>query len=234
MAEIRINKYLSDRKICSRREADRLVEAGKVLVNGKAAMLGQKVSEKDKVEIVGGKRKLMDKYEYYLFYKPVGVVSHKTAKGETEAREFAGLSRKFAPVGRLDKASEGLMLLTNDGRIVDRLLNPKYKHEKEYIVKADKYIKEHDIKILARGVDIEGYRTMPAKVRRLSENKIAITLQEGKKHQIRRMLSALGYKTESLKRVRIGRFKIGNLKEGEVRKLKDSEVRSFLQSLWLQ
>ena len=231
---VRINKYLSDKQICSRREADRLIEKGLVFVNGKKAKIGQKINKGDKVEIKGGAKKIKSKYKYFLFYKPEGIVSHKTNKGETEAREYAKLPKEFAPVGRLDKKSTGLMLLTNDGRIVDRLLNPKYKHEKEYIVVADKYIKNQDIKKLERGVNIEGYITLPARVKRLGNRKISITLQEGKKHQIRRMLAALGYQTVSLKRIRIDNLKLGNLKPGEKRELKGKELKTFLENLGIK
>ena len=231
--QVRINKFLSDEKICSRRAADRLIESGKVFVNGKRAILGQKIDpEKDKVEIKG-KKQLAENYKYFLYYKPVGIVSHKSSKGETEAREDAGLPKDYAPVGRLDKASEGLMLLTNDGRVTDRLLNPKYKHEKEYIVQVDKNIKMQIIKHLERGVDIEGYITKPAKARKLGARKLKIILQEGKKHQIRRMLAALGYQVLSLKRVRIMNLSIGSLLPSQKRELKGDELKSFLNSLGL-
>ena len=229
-SKIRINKYLSDKKICSRRMADRLIEKGLVFVNGKRAQIGQKVSEKDKI-VVKGADALKKSYKYYLFYKPVGYVSHKTSKEQKDARDLAGLDSSFAPVGRLDKASEGLMLFTNDGRIVDRLLNPKYEHEKEYIVWTDKYVKESDLKRLAKGVNIEGYITKPAKTRRLSDKSFRIILKEGKKHQIRRMLAALGYKTENLKRVRIMHMKLKNLKPGQKRKLSEKEKKELLSKL---
>ncbi len=229
---VRINKYLSDKKICSRRQADRLIEKGLVLVNGKVAKIGQKINpEKDKVEIKGGAESIKKQYKYILFNKPLGIVSHKTAKEQVDAREFLTLPKGFAPVGRLDKKSTGLMLLTNDGRIVDKLLNPKYDHEKEYIVRVDKYIKNQDIKKLQRGVNIEGYVTMPAKVKRINDNTIKIILKEGKKHQIRRMLAALGYVTKSLKRVRIMNLRLGSLKEGESRELTEKERKELLNSL---
>ncbi len=224
MGNIRINKYLSDKKICSRREADRLIESGCVFVNGKKAVLGQKVSEEDNVEVKGVKKE----YKYYAYYKPVGVVSHKTSPNDIEARQDAGLSNDFAPVGRLDKSSHGLMILTNDGRIVDKLLNPKYSHEKEYIVRTDKYIKEGDLKKMSKGVCIEGYTTRPAKVKRISDKEFRIVLMEGKKHQIRRMLAALGYVTESIKRVRMQNILLKGLKAGAKREIKGDELKEFL------
>ncbi len=231
--QVRINKYLSDKKICSRRAADRLIESGKVFVNGKRAKLGQKIDpEKDKL-IVKGEKNLKSQYKYYLYYKPIGIVSHKTSKGEIEAREDAGLSSDFSPVGRLDKASEGLMLLTNDGRIVDRLLNPKYEHEKEYIVEVDKNLKMQAIKHIERGVKIETYKTKPAKAQKLATRKLRIILKEGKKHQIRRMLAALGYQVVNLKRVRIMNLKLSSLKPGQKVQLDGKVLNELLNSLGL-
>ena len=230
-SEIRINKYLSDRQICSRRQADRLIEKGLVLVNGKKAVLGQKLSPADKVTLKNEARVLQSKYKYYIYNKPVGIVSHKTAENEREAREVLKLPKDFAPVGRLDKTSEGLLFLSNDGRIVDRMLNPKYKHEKEYMVWVDKNIKNRDIKRLQTGVDIEGYLTRPARAEKLSERKLRIVLYEGKKHQIRRMLAALGYVVKRLKRVRIMNLKLGDLRVGQVRELSEEEKRELSDNL---
>jgi len=227
---VRINKFLSDQKLCSRRMADRLIEKGLVFINGKKASIGQKVFKGDKVE-VKNKAELLKRYQYFLYNKPKGIVSHKTAPNEKEAVEDAGLPKSFAPVGRLDKASEGLMLLTNDGRIVNKILNPKHKHEKEYIVHTDKYIKNSDLKKLERGVNIEGYTTLPAKTKRISSNIFKIILNEGKKHQIRRMLAALGYKVLKLKRVRIMHLKLGSLAPGEKRKLTKQEQQELLSKL---
>ncbi len=227
---VRINKFLSDQKLCSRRMADRLIEKGLVFINGKKASIGQKVFKGDKVE-VKNKAELLKKYQYFLYHKPKGIVSHKTTPNEKEAVEDAGLPKSFAPVGRLDKASEGLMLLTNDGRIVNKILNPKHKHEKEYIVHTDKYIKNSDLKKLERGVNIEGYTTLPAKTKRISSNIFKIILNEGKKHQIRRMLAALGYKVLKLKRVRIMHLKLGSLVPGEKRKLTKQERQELLSKL---
>ncbi len=231
--QLRINKFLSDKKLCSRREADRLIEKGKVFVNGKKAKIGQKIDpSQDKVEIKN-KKDILSRYKYYLYFKPRGIVSHKTRDTDTEAREAAGLNRDFAPVGRLDKASRGLILLTNDGRVVDRLLNPKYEHEKEYIVLVDKNLKMRDIKRLAKGVDIEGYRTKEAKAYKLSDRKLRIILKEGKKHQIRRMLAVLGYQVQDLKRVRIMNLNIKNLKEGQAKELNGKELKDFLSRIGL-
>ncbi len=231
--QVRINKFLSDQKLCSRREADRLIEKGQVFVNGKKAQIGQKIDPlHDKVEIKNIKD-ILGRYKYYLYFKPKGIVSHKTCKADVEAREAAGLGKSFAPVGRLDKESRGLMLLTNDGRVTDRLLNPKYEHEKEYIVLVDKNLKMQDIKRLSKGVNIEGYTTKEAKAYKLSDRKLRIILKEGKKHQIRRMLAALGYQVKDLKRVRVMNLNLKNLKEGEVKELKGKELKDFLYRIGL-
>ncbi len=230
---IRINKALSDRKICSRREADRLISKGKVFVNGKKAILGQRILPKDKISIKGGIKKIKSNYRYYIYNKPQGIVSHKTSDNETEAREAAGLSGDFAPVGRLDKASEGLLFLTNDGRVVDKMLNPKNKHDKEYIVKVDKDVKSQVIKKIKQGVDIEGYKTLPAIAQKINNRTLRIILQEGKKHQIRRMLANLGYTTIYLKRTRIMELKLGNLPVGDIREVRGKELNKFLSQLGL-
>ncbi len=230
---IRINKYLSDKKICSRREADRLIEKGRVFVNGKPAQIGQKIARYDKVEIKGGEKSVKSRYKYFILNKPAGYVSHKTLKSHKDAKDLLGLGKSYAPVGRLDKDSRGLLLFTNDGRIVDRLLNPKYKHEKEYEVLVQKRIKDSDIKKLSSGVNIEGYMTKRAKVSRISDKKLRMILHEGKKHQIRRMLAALGYSTLDLLRVRIQNIKLGKLAEGDYRQIKGEELKEFLSSLGL-
>lgn len=231
---IRINKYLADQKIASRREADVLLEAKKVLVNGKVAVIGQKINEGDKVEVKGTSKK----YVYLAYYKGRGIITHSPADGEvdivTRIKNDYGLTDIF-PVGRLDKDSEGLIILTNDGRMTGPLLDPEAKHEKEYEVTIDKPITKMFSTLMSLGVDIEGYRTKPAKVVRIPKNdkKFLLTLTEGKKHQIRRMCAALGYQVQSLKRVRIMSIKIGDLKPNQYRKITGSELKTFLGKLGL-
>ncbi len=218
---IRINRFLLLKHYCSRREADRLIEQSKVTVNGEVAVLGQKVTEGDSVEVVGIKE-----YKYYIFNKPRGIVSHNPQMGEQSVEDVSGLEG-VSPVGRLDKDSHGLMLLTNDGRIVNSILNPEYSHEREYEVVVDKNIKESDLKKLTKGVDIEGYITKEAQSERLSEDSFSLTLTEGKKHQIRRMCAALGYQVKNLKRVRMMHLKL-DVEQGENRALSKEEVDSLL------
>ena len=231
---IRINKYLADHKIASRREADVLLEAKKVLVNGKVAVIGQKINEGDKVEVKGTTKK----YVYLAYYKGRGIITHSPAEGEvdivTRLKKDYSLTDIF-PVGRLDKDSEGLIILTNDGRMTAPLLDPEAKHEKEYEVTIDKPITGMFSTLMALGVDIEGYRTKPAKVVRIpkTDKRFLLTLTEGKKHQIRRMCAALGYQVQSLKRVRIMSIQIGDLKPNQYRKIAGNELKSFLAELGL-
>ncbi len=228
---IRINRYLYLNNICSRRGADKFIQNGEVHINGKVAKLGQKVNKGDKVTIGKTIKNLKENYKYYIYNKPIGVVSHNPQFGEKDAIQDAKLDSNFFPVGRLDKASEGLMLLTNDGRIVNKILNPEFSHKKEYEVKLDKPIKNHDIKILSKGVDIEGYKTKPAQVLKSSEKTLKMTLTEGKKHQIRRMLMALGYQVQNLKRVSIMHLQLKDLRTSQKRELTKQESKVLLKEL---
>lgn len=232
---IRINKYLAEQKIASRREADSLIEKGLVFINGEVAPLGAKVGATDKVEI---KDKLPTK-KYLVYYKGRGVITHSPQTGEIDiASKLAadyGLTDVY-PVGRLDKDSEGLILLTNDGRVTGRLLDPQYAHEREYLVCTDKSVNSWFLRHLESGVDIEGYQTKPAKAQAHPTNKHCFTLvlTEGKKHQIRRMCAALGYQITSLKRTRIAFLELKALKPNQYRKLNQDEINKLLTMLELK
>ena len=228
---IRINRYLYINNICSRREADRMIEKGQIYVNGQKAVLGQKVEESDEVTLSGHARKKVGNYVYYVVNKPRGIESHGVGTDSEDIISKLELTEKVSVVGRLDKDSSGLLLLTNDGRIVDKMLNPKYDHEKEYVVKVDKDLKESFKRKMESGVNIEGYVTKPARITVTASRLFRITLTEGKKHQIRRMLAALGYTTIKLKRVRIMNILLEKLKEGEYRKLTGTEKDVLLKSL---
>ena len=224
-----INKYLASQGYTTRRGADDLVKQGKVFINGRRAKATDKVTEGDKVEVKGYKAPARS---YYAYCKPRGIITHSAQKGEQEIKEFFPISGVF-PVGRLDKDSHGLIILTNDGRITDRLLNPKYDHDKEYMVKVDKLLKPSLKTRLEKGVLIEGYKTAPAKVKLLSEKTFQIILREGKKHQIRRMCAALGYAVTDLKRTRVMNVRLNGLKAGEYRMLEGEELKKFLTLLGL-
>lgn len=230
---IRINKRMADLGFCSRREADTLIEAGKVLVNGRPAIMGQKVTIDDKVELKGGQQK---ERLYYAYYKGRGIITHSPDEHETdivtklaEQHDITGVY----PVGRLDKDSEGLIILTNDGRVTGPLLDPANAFEKEYDVTVDKPFNNWFLKHMAEGVKIERYTTKPAIVAAHKSNprRFNITLTEGKKHQIRRMCAALGYQVQSLKRVRVGDIKLDKLKPNQFRKIAGPELKAFLKSL---
>src|SRR3990167_2515584 len=195
---MRINKYLASKRYCTRREADEIIEKGKVLINGKRAVLGDKVSERDVVEVKFRQKK----YRYFAYNKPRGIITHSTQGDEEDIAMKIPLEGVF-PVGRLDKDSYGLIILTDDGRITDKLLNPEYVHEKEYIVTTKEELKANFKTKMEKGVDIEGYMTKPCTVEVLGATRFAIVLTEGKKHQIRRMCAALGYVVSTLERVRI-------------------------------
>ena len=227
---MRINKYLAQQKIASRREADKLIEAGKVFINGTRANLGDKVEDADKVEVKG----LDKKYVYYAFHKPVGVITHSPQEDEIDIEEYLGRSggpRKVFPLGRLDKASHGLIILTNDGRITEKLLSPEYKHEKEYLVTTKKQLDSSFMRKLSSGVELEDFTTRKCKAEALDSKTFKIILTEGKKHQIRRMVQALGNEVVDLKRVRIMNINLGNLKEGQVRKITEDELDRFLDQV---
>ncbi len=223
---MRINKYLAYKNLCTRREADALIKDGKVLINGVPAKLGDKVQEKDDVQV----RFRVKTYRYYAYHKPRGVITHSAQEGEKEIADVSPVKGVF-PVGRLDKDSSGLIILTDDGRITDKLLNPDYVHEKEYIVTTKEALKSNFNERMEHGVDIEGYTTKECRVNVLGEKRFSIVLTEGKKHQIRRMCAALGYVVATLERVRIMNIHLSGLKPGAHRSITAAELRTFLTSL---
>lgn len=232
---MRLNKYLAHTGVASRREADTLIEKGVVLINGKKAVMGQKVEKNDSVELTS---KTKEK-KYLAYYKGRGIITHSPAEGETDI--ITRLKQDYSitdvnPVGRLDKDSEGLLILTNDGRITGPLLDPEASHEKEYEVTVDKTINGHILTEMERGVDIEGYMTKPAvaKMHPKSKLKFTLILTEGKKHQIRRMCAALGYQVQDLKRIRVANIDLGLLKPNQYRKIAGSELKKFLAELGIE
>ena len=227
---MRINKYLAHEGITTRRGADTLIEKGEVFVNGKKAVIGQQIEATDTVEVRGKKKE----YTYLVYYKPRGVITHSPAPHEediaTRVQKLYKIDGLF-PIGRLDKDSEGLIILTDDGRITGPLLNPEHAHEREYAVTVDKKVTGAFMKKMETGVQIEGYRTKEAVVTRINERTFSIVLTEGKKHQIRRMCAALGYQVQRLARVRILDITQNALKPGQFRILKHQELEHFLEAL---
>ena len=227
---IRINKYLALHGHSTRRGADVLIESKQVFINGKHAVLGDKVEEKDVVEVrLKGKQKV---YKYIAYNKPRGIVTHSAQDGEKEILTEVPVKGVF-PIGRLDKESHGLIILTDDGRITDRLLGPSYKHEKEYVVKTKEKLRSSFKEKMEAGVQIDDEKTAPCRVNILNDFAFKIILTEGKKHQIRRMCVALFQEVLDLQRIRIMNIKITHLAEGDYREIKDEELKTFLHSLEL-
>lgn len=227
---IRINKYLAEKGICSRREADRLIEDGKVNLNGQKATLGAIVTGNDKVEISGETKQLF----YVAYNKPQGIVTNCPQKGEREIKDILKLKFEYFPIGRLDKESRGLILLTNDGRITDRLLSPKRQHEKEYVVEIDRKLRDDDLRQLRQGITLDGgFRTKPCNIRMINDRVFSITLTEGKNRQIRRMCKALDYDVLDLCRVRIMNITLQDMPEGHYKALSGEVLQELLEDLEL-
>ena len=227
---MRINKYLAREGIATRRGADELIARGKVLVNGRVAVLGEKVHKGDTVELKGSSSP--KKFLYYAYNKPVGVITHSPQLGEKDIKQSVPMD--VFPVGRLDKNSSGLIILTNDGRVTDRLLNPDYEHDKEYRVRTLEPLRESFKKTMEQGVDIEGYLTKHCSVRKTGPKSFTITLTEGKKHQIRRMVAALHNTVVELERMRILNIRLDNLASGTWRAIEGDELKTFLAQIGMK
>jgi 23S rRNA pseudouridine2604 synthase len=231
--QIRINKRIKDLGLASRREADEIILSGKVLINGKKANIGDKVSEADKIEIIGENKK----YIYYTFYKPKGVVSHSPQYGEKQVKDFFPdfEKEKLTIIGRLDKHSEGLMFVTNDKRLVERILQPEFAHEREYEVTVQEKISNNMVKLFEKGFTVrDRFVAKPAKVIIKDQYNFNIILTEGKKHQIRLMAGDLHYTVSTLKRVRIMNIKIGKLTSGNYKKVEEKDIKKLLTNLGLK
>ena len=222
----RINKYLSEAGYCSRREADRLINEGKVTINGKTSEIGAKVEESDQVEVEGQRieKSTYQKNIYLAFNKPVGIVC-TTDRGLEPHNiiDFIKYPVRIFPIGRLDKPSEGLIFLTNDGDIVNKILRARNNHEKEYIVSVNREIKKDFIQNMSNGVEILDTITKNCFVKQLGPKKFKIILTQGLNRQIRRMCETLGYKVQSLKRVRIMNIKL-DVPTGKYRELTKDEL----------
>lgn len=224
-SDLRLNKYISESGFCSRREADKLIETGRVSVNGKAAVMGTRVRSSDIVKIDDKLVRPKDDFVYIAFNKPVGVTCTTDRKDPDNIIDFIRFSRRIFPVGRLDKDSQGLILLTSDGDIVNKILRAGNNHEKEYIVKVDKKLTPSFIDGMSNGVKILGTTTKPCRVTREGSNTFRIILTQGLNRQIRRMCAVFGYNVVSLKRIRIMNITIDNIPEGTWRYLSNEEMR---------
>ena len=232
---MRINKYMSAQGVCSRREADRLLEAGRITVDGVTAMCGQQVDD-NSVICIDGSRISDEKPQDVLmaFNKPRGIVCTTTDnQGKNNIVDYIGYDKRIYPVGRLDKDSDGLILLTNNGEITDKILRSVNGHEKEYVVKVNKKITDTFLKSMAEGVYLKelDVTTKPCSISRINNYTFRIILTQGLNRQIRRMCQESGYKVESLTRVRIMNIELGGLKIGEYRIIEGKEKTMLYESL---
>ncbi|MGM0896342.1 MAG: 23S rRNA pseudouridine(2604) synthase RluF [Bacillota bacterium] len=229
---MRINKFLSETGITSRRGADKFIEAGRVEINGQKAELGSKVTPEDEVRVDGKPVQQPERaYVYIALNKPVGITSTTERHIEGNIVDFINHPERIFHVGRLDKDSEGLILMTNDGDIVNEILRAEHEHEKEYIVTVDKPVTDEFLENMESGVEILDTMTLPAKAERIAKHVFKLTLQQGLNRQIRRMCSALGYEVKRLQRIRIMNIRLGNLKVGEWRNLTEEEKLELFRQL---
>ncbi|MCE0453627.1 23S rRNA pseudouridine(2604) synthase RluF [Brevibacillus sp. AF8] len=228
---MRINKFISETGICSRREADKLIEAKRVTINGQLAELGSTVASGDDVRIDGQPLGVKKKDVYIALNKPVGITCTTELHVKGNIIDFVNHPERIFPIGRLDKDSQGLILLTNDGDIVNKILRAENNHDKEYIVTVDKPITANFLHGMANGVRILGTTTKPCKVTKVSDRVFNIVLTQGLNRQIRRMCQAFGYQVRKLERVRIMNIALGNLKLGQWRNLTPKELTDLNKSL---
>lgn len=228
---VSLNKYVSATGRCSRREADRWIEAGRLAINGTTAVKGNRVEKGDQVTVdgqpLGGKPAPV----YLVLHKPAGITSTTDRKDRDNLVDFIRYPQRIFPVGRLDKASTGLLLMTNDGDIVNEILRAEYEHEKEYVVSVHKPLTESFLRRMSGGIPILGTRTKDCTVEQLDVRVFRIVLVQGLNRQIRRMCDFLGYRVTTLKRVRIMNIELGDLPVGEYRELEGEELQSLLEEV---
>ena len=231
---MRLNKHISDTGYCSRREADRLIAEGRVTVNGLRARVGGEVGEGDQILVDGQKLQVRTaakgqrKHVYIALNKPVGVTCTTESTVKDNIVDFVGHEKRIFPIGRLDKDSEGLILLTSNGDIVNEILRAGNKLEKEYLVAVNHPVTDEFLRGMSRGVPIHGQSTLPCKTGKLGKFGFRIVLVQGLNRQIRLMAAHFGLRVKQLMRVRIGNVKLGHLKVGQWRNLTDAELRGLL------
>ncbi|MFS0780414.1 23S rRNA pseudouridine(2604) synthase RluF [Bacillus sp. 1P06AnD] len=228
---MRINKFIGESGITSRRGADKLIAEKRVTINGMVAELGSKVEDGDDVRVDGKPIKTEQQNVYIALNKPVGITSTTERHIKGNIVDFVNHPLRIFHIGRLDKDSEGLILLTNDGDIVNEILRAENKHEKEYIVTVDKPLTTHFLKQMASGVEILDTKTLPCEVKKLSKYVFKIILTQGLNRQIRRMCSALGYEVKGLQRIRIMNIRLDGLKVGQWRDLTEKERTQLFSEL---
>ena len=231
---MRLNKYISEAGLCSRREADRLIAAGRVSVNGERGRVAQELAEGDEVRVDGEKLAVRSatsgkrRHVYIVLNKPVGVTSTTEPGVKGNIVDFVDHEQRIFPIGRLDKDSEGLILLTSNGDIVNEILRAENKLEKEYLVATNRQVSEEFLRGMSRGVPVHGQMTLPCKTGKIGPFGFRITLVQGLNRQIRLMAAHFGHRVKQLVRVRIGPVKLGHLKPGKWRNLTDAELRGLL------
>ena len=228
---IRLNKYIASSGLCSRREADTLIESGKVTINGETAVQGSKVMDGDIVLVNGRKVTPDDDMIYIAFNKPLGVTCTTDKRDPSNIIDYIGFDERIFPVGRLDKNSSGLILLTNDGSIVNKLLRAENGHEKEYLVTVNRPYDKNFLRSMESGVPVLGQLTLPCKLKPSGDKSFKIILHQGLNRQIRRMCEYLGYKVTRLKRIRFMNISLGDLETGKWRYLTASEKKELLKEI---
>jgi 23S rRNA pseudouridine2604 synthase len=228
---IQINKYISNAGFCSRREADKLIEDARVTINDDIALAGSRVHPGDVVAIDGEKLKSKQRPIYIALNKPIGITSTTDMSDKTNIIRFMNHPKRIFPVGRLDKDSEGLILLTNDGDIVNKILRAGNNNEKEYVVTVDKELTPEMIRQMGAGVRILGEKTKPCYIRQEGQRRFRIILKQGLNRQIRRMCETFGYKVKTLKRIRIMHIELGTLATGKWRYLTPEEMDKLEKAL---
>lgn len=229
--KIRLNKYLSDAGVCSRREADRLTEANKVTIDGRIALLGEKVTGKERICINGKEIQKNERKVILCYNKPRGIVCSTVDQEKKNSNNIVsaiGYPIRVYPVGRLDKDSEGLIFLTNDGDIVNKIMRAGNFHEKEYLVSVNQPITQEFLQKMEKGVSIDVGLTRPCKVIKIGEQSFSIVLTQGLNRQIRKMCEALSYQVVTLKRIRIMNITLDDLKCGEYREMTNEEKRELI------
>lgn len=230
MTTVRINKYFTEQGFCSRRAADRMIEEGRVRINGRAAVLGDQVTDADVVTVDGRVVKTRPRARYLAYHKPIGVTCTTEPHVAGNILQAVGYPERIFPIGRLDKDSSGLILLTNDGDIVNRILRMEFRHEREYVVTVERPYALAFLKQLERGVPVLGEKTRPCRTDKVDATTFRITLMEGRNRQIRRMCSALGHRVVQLMRVRIMHIRLGALPSGQWRHLTPKERNELLSA----
>lgn len=228
---IRLNKYIADSGFCSRREADRLIDAGQVQIDGRVGVLGDKVFADMRVTVGGQEVAIKTRKVYIALNKPVGIVCTADPREPMNVVDYVAHPERIFPIGRLDKDSSGLLLMTSDGEIVNKLLRAVGRHEKEYVVSVDRPLTREFLRRMAEGVPILDTVTLPARIFQIAPQRFRLIIVQGLNRQIRRMCEALGYRVTSLRRIRIMNIELGELAPGQYRDLTELELNTLMNDL---